>query len=56
MEKKESPEPVACPICGSSVTPHWESSYNGRRARCKKCEINWAESYFRINPISSKFV
>ncbi|MEE9535671.1 MAG: hypothetical protein V3V58_03930 [Nitrosopumilaceae archaeon] len=41
---KENHKPVVCPICGSLVTPHFEPKYNGERAHCKKCGINWAES------------
>jgi len=35
---------VECPICNGEIQPYWESRYNGVRATCKICEINWAES------------
>ncbi len=43
-ERKEEHKPVACPICGDPITPKWEPKYNGPRATCEYCEINWAES------------
>ena len=41
---KEAYKPVECPICGKPVIPLWEPKYNGPRATCEKCKINWAES------------
>jgi len=35
---------VECPICNGEIQPYWEPRYNGVRATCKTCEINWAES------------
>ncbi len=35
---------VECPICNSEVKPYWEPRYNGIRATCNECEINWHES------------
>lgn len=35
---------VECPICNQNIKPYWESRYNGIRATCGKCQINWAES------------
>jgi len=35
---------IECPICNREVTPYWESRYNGIRASCETCEINWVES------------
>ena len=35
---------VRCPICNSEIQPYWESRYNGVRATCSICEINWQES------------
>jgi len=35
---------IECPICNRKVTPYWESRYNGIRASCETCGINWAES------------
>ena len=35
---------VECPICNNEIQPYWEPRYNGVRATCKKCEINWQES------------
>lgn len=37
-------EKVECPICDRKVQPYWESRYNGIRATCDVCEINWQES------------
>jgi len=37
-------EKVECPICNSEIQPYWEPRYNGVRATCKICGINWAES------------
>ena len=35
---------VECPICNREIIPYWESRYNGIRATCNVCGINWAES------------
>ena len=35
---------VECPICSREINPYWEPRYNGVRATCNVCEINWAES------------
>ncbi|PJC50748.1 MAG: hypothetical protein CO032_03120 [Nitrosopumilales archaeon CG_4_9_14_0_2_um_filter_34_16] len=35
---------VECPICNRDIVPYWESRYNGIRATCDVCGINWAES------------
>ncbi len=35
---------VECPICNLNVKPYWEPRYNGIRATCNECEINWHES------------
>jgi len=35
---------VECPICNREITPYWEPRYNGIRATCNVCEINWQES------------
>ncbi len=37
-------EKIECPICNGEIQPYWESRYNGIRATCEICEINWAES------------
>ena len=37
-------ELTICIVCGREVTSYWEPLYNGVRANCKNCEINWAES------------
>ncbi len=37
-------EKIECPICNRKIQPYWESRYNGVRATCKTCGINWAES------------
>ena len=37
-------ELTICIVCGREVTSYWESLYNGMRASCKNCGINWAES------------
>lgn len=37
-------ELTICIVCGREVTSYWELSYNGMRASCKNCGINWAES------------
>lgn len=37
-------EIVECPICNNEITPYWEPKYNGVRATCNICGINWAES------------
>ena len=37
-------EKIECPICNREIQPYWESRYNGIRATCEMCEINWAES------------
>ena len=37
-------EKIECPICNRKIQPYWESQYNGIRATCETCEINWAES------------
>ncbi len=41
--KKES-QVVECPICDIKIEVYWEARYNGIRATCPTCEINWAES------------
>jgi len=35
---------VECQICNSEVKPYWEPRYNGIRATCNVCGINWQES------------
>ncbi len=35
---------VECPICNREITPYWEPRYNGIRATCDVCGINWQES------------
>jgi transcription elongation factor Elf1 len=35
---------VECPICNREITPYWEQRYNGIRATCNICGINWQES------------
>jgi len=35
---------VECPICSREIKPYWEPRYNGIRATCDVCEINWQES------------
>ena len=35
---------VECPICNREIIPYWEPHYNGIRATCNVCEINWQES------------
>jgi len=35
---------IECPICNSEILPYWEPRYNGVRATCNVCEINWQES------------
>ena len=35
---------INCPICNSEIQPYWESRYNGVRATCDICRINWQES------------
>ena len=35
---------VECPICNREITPYWEPRYNGIRATCNVCGINWQES------------
>jgi hypothetical protein len=37
-------ELTICIVCGREVKSYWEPSYNGIRATCKNCGINWAES------------
>ena len=37
-------EKVECPICNGEITPYWEPRYNGVRATCDVCGINWQES------------
>ena len=37
-------ELTICIVCGREVTSYWEALYNGMRATCKNCGINWAES------------
>jgi len=37
-------EKIECPICNREIVPYWESRYNGVRATCKVCGINWQES------------
>ncbi|MFQ5781874.1 MAG: hypothetical protein ACE5GR_02315 [Nitrosopumilus sp.] len=41
---KEDHKTVECPICNQEIRPYWESRYNGIRATCDECDINWAES------------
>jgi hypothetical protein len=43
LNKKEN-QSVECPICDMQIKAYWESRYNGIRATCPTCEINWAES------------
>ena len=35
---------VECPICNQEIQPYWEPRYNGIRAMCDECGVNWAES------------
>lgn len=35
---------IECPICNIEITPYWEPRYNGIRATCNVCGINWQES------------
>ncbi len=35
---------VECPICNREIEPYWEPRYNGIRATCDVCGINWQES------------
>ena len=35
---------VECPICNREIKPFWEPRYNGIRATCNVCGINWQES------------
>jgi len=37
-------EKVECPICNGEIMPYWEPHYNGVRATCDVCGINWQES------------
>lgn len=37
-------ELTICIVCGREVASYWEPLYNGIRATCNKCGINWAES------------
>jgi len=37
-------EKVECPICNQEIQPYWEPRYNGIRATCVECGINWQES------------
>jgi len=37
-------ELTICIVCGREVKSYWEPLYNGMRATCNNCEINWAES------------
>ncbi|MGI0064683.1 MAG: hypothetical protein ACREAU_08065 [Nitrosopumilaceae archaeon] len=37
-------ELTICIVCGREVTSYWEPLYNGMRATCNNCGINWAES------------
>ncbi len=37
-------EKVECPICNREIQPYWEPRYNGVRATCNVCGINWQES------------
>ena len=37
-------ELTICIICGREVDSYWDTRYNGVRAACNNCEINWAES------------
>ena len=35
---------IHCPICNRKIQPYWEPRYNGVRATCSVCGINWQES------------
>jgi len=35
---------VECPICNREIQPYWEPRYNGVRATCNVCGVNWQES------------
>ena len=37
-------EIVECPICNRKIQPYWEPRYNGVRATCNICKVNWVES------------
>ena len=37
-------ELTICIVCGREVVSYWEPLYQGVRATCKNCGINWAES------------
>lgn len=38
-------EAIECPICSGETLPYWEPKYNGIRATCTRCGINWAECH-----------
>ena len=35
---------VECPVCNREIQPYWEPRYNGVRATCNVCGVNWQES------------
>ncbi len=35
---------VECPICNREIQSYWEARYNGVRANCNVCGVNWQES------------
>ena len=35
---------VECPICNREIQSYWEARYNGVRAGCNVCGVNWQES------------
>jgi hypothetical protein len=37
-------EQTICILCGRETQSFWEPRYNGIRASCDYCGINWAES------------
>ena len=41
-ENSDEHQTTECPICNLEIVPYWEPRYNGIRATCKTCEINWA--------------
>ena len=43
-ENLEDHGKVECPICNREIIPYWEFRYNGIRATCDICEVNWSES------------
>ena len=34
-------EKIVCEQCGSAIVPYYDEKYNGRRAKCRTCGVEF---------------